>query len=356
MESRSRGQSCPVCPMMESFSDVRDFRPEGGRLYSATHEEILGGCTTDVYFVKTRDVLRKSGKLSTDVTAEIFARKNGVFAGLDEALLLLKGKDLAVESLREGDPFGPKETLMRIQGSYELFGTYETVLLGMLASASAWATAAKACVEAARGKPVLCFGARHVHPSIAPVMERTAVRVGGCSGASCILGAKLAGIEPVGTVPHAAVLIMGDTVDLAMAYDAEMPSGDPRIVLVDTFKDEAEESLRVARALGDKLSGIRLDTPGERGGVTPDLVREIRYRLDMAGFSKVRIIASGGLSPERIRELDQAGADSFGVGSYISHADPIDMTMDIKEIDGEPVAKRGRLPGRMDNPRLTRVV
>ena len=106
-------------------------------MYSATHEEILGGCTTDVYFVKTRDVLRKSGKLSTDVTAEIFARKNGVFAGLDEALLLLKGKDLAVESLREGDPFGPKETLMRIQGSYELFGTYETVLLAMLASASA---------------------------------------------------------------------------------------------------------------------------------------------------------------------------------------------------------------------------
>ena len=87
-----------------------------------------------------------------------------------------------------------------------------------------------------------------------------------------------------------------------------------------------------------------------------EAVEKAQSYLDMAGFSKVRIIASGGLSPERIRELDQAGADSFGVGSYISHADPIDMTMDIKEIDGEPVAKRGRLPGRMDNPRLTRVV
>ncbi len=356
MDSRIKGQSCPACPEMESFSDVREFLPGENRLHSATHEEILGGCTTDVYFVKTRDVLRKSGKLSTDVTAEIFARKSGVFAGLDEVLTLLRGKTLHVSSLREGDVFAPKEVLVRISGSYDVFGKYETVILGMLASASAWATAAKECVDAASGKPVLFFGARHVHPSVAPVMERTAVRVGGCVGASCILGAKLAGIEPVGTVPHAAVLIMGDTVDLAVAYDAVMPSGDPRIVLVDTFKDEAEESLRVARALEGRLNGIRLDTPGERGGVSPDLVREIRYRLDMAGFSGVRIIASGGLSPERIRELDQAGADSFGVGSYISHASPIDMTMDIKEIAGAPIAKRGRLPGRMENPRLTRVL
>jgi nicotinate phosphoribosyltransferase len=341
---------------MDAYTDVREFQPEGERLYSATHEEILEGLTTDVYFVKTRDVLRRSGKLSTNVTAEIFARKNGIFAGLDEVMTILKGRDLEVHAIREGDPFQPKEVLLRITGSYELFGKYETVLLGMLASGSAWATAARHCVDAAEGKPVLCFGARHVHPAVAPVMERTAVRIGGCSGASCILGAKLAGIEPVGTVPHAAVLISGDTVDLARDYDAVMPPEDPRIVLVDTFKDEAEESLRVAAALGEKLSGIRLDTPGERGGVSPDLVREVRYRLDMAGFSSVRIIASGGLYPERIRELGKAGADAFGVGSYISHAAPIDMTMDIKEIDGNPVAKRGRLPGRMENPRMFRVL
>jgi len=349
------GNRCGTSGSLDSFEDVRKYTVEGIRLHSATHEEIMGGFTTDVYFVKTRDVLRDAGRLSTPVTAEVFARKSGVFAGLEEVMTLLSDRNVEVEALREGDTFSPKEVLVRISGPYGEFGLYETVLLGMLASATSWATAAKACVDAAEGKPVLCFGARHVHPAVAPVMERTAVRVGGCSGASCILGARLAGIDPMGTVPHAAVLLVGDTVALAKHYDAVMPEGDQRIVLVDTFKDEAEETLRVAEALGDKLSAVRLDTPGERGGVSPDLVREIRYRLDLAGFRHVRIIASGGLYPDRIRELAAAGADSFGVGSYISHANPIDMTMDIKEIDGRPVAKRGRLPGRIDNPRLVRV-
>ena len=124
---------------------------------------------------------------------------------------------------------------------------------------------------------------------------------------------------------------------------------------MDTFKDEAEEALRVAEALGDRLSAVRLDTPGERGGVTPDLVREVRYRLNLAGYGHVAVLVSGGLSPDRIRLLAEAGAAGFGVGSYITHATPRDMTMDLKEVDGKPVAKRGRLPGPLPNERLKRV-
>jgi nicotinate phosphoribosyltransferase len=125
-------------------------------------------------------------------------------------------------------------------------------------------------------------------------------------------------------------------------------------VLVDTFKDEAEEALRVAHALGDKLYGIRLDTPSERGRVTADLVHEVRARLDQEGYHHVRIVISGGLNPDRIRYFKEAGApvDSYAVGSYISGASPIDFTADIKEIDGRPIAKRGRIPGITDSPRL----
>jgi len=187
-------------------------------------------------------------------------------------------------------------------------------------------------------------------------MERTAVAAGGCQGASCIIGAKMAGIEPKGTIPHAAIIIVGDTLEVAESYDRFLPEGEPRIILVDTFKDEAEESLRVARSLGDRLSGIRLDTPGERGGVTAELVREVRWRLDQAGSAHVQIIVSGGLNPDRIRLLSASGADAFGVGSYIAHATPRDMTMDIKVVDGRPVAKRGRLPGVIDNPLLRKVL
>ena len=131
--------------------------------------------------------------------------------------------------------------------------------------------------------------------------------------------------------------------------------GETRVVLIDTFKDESEEAIRVAEALGDHLGAVRLDTPSERGGVSPELIREVRYRLDMAGFKHVKIVATGGLTPERIRVLAEAGADTFGVGSYICHGQKIDMTLDLKVVNGKPVAKRGRLPGPLDNPLLVRV-
>ncbi len=339
------------------MQDVSRLTVDEDRIFSATHEEILNGETTDIYFVKTRDVLKSGDLLGTDVVAEVFTRKSGVFAGLSEMLFLLKDRgDIKVEALSEGDEFSSREVLVRISGPYGSFGMLETVYLGILASSTAWATAARECVVAAQGKPVLCFGARHVHPAVAPAMERVAVKYGGCQAASCILGAKLAGMEPSGTVPHAAILIAGDTLKLARLYDQAMAPDEPRIVLVDTFKDETEESLRIAEALDGRLSGVRLDTPGERGGVTPELVRELRWRLDCAGFKEVSIIASGGITPERIKVLSEAGVDSFGVGSYISNPSPRDMTMDIKMIDGRPIAKRGRLPGLQENPRLKRVL
>jgi len=131
----------------------------------------------------------------------------------------------------------------------------------------------------------------------------------------------------------------------------------PRIVLVDTFKDEAEETLRVAHALGDRLYGIRLDTPSERGRVTADLVKEVRARLDQEGYRHVKIVVSGGMDIDRIAYFKAAEApiDSFAVGSAISDASPIDFTGDLKEIDGKPVAKRGRIPGLSENPRLERI-
>lgn len=170
-------------------------------------------------------------------------------------------------------------------------------------------------------------------------------------------GARLGGKEPSGTIPHSMVLIFGDTVKAVQAFDQWMPKEINRVALVDTFHDEAEEALRVAAALGDHLWGVRLDTPGERGRVTPDLVKEVRARLDQAGFTRVKIVASGGIDLERIRLFKATGApvDAYGVGSAISAAPPIDFTGDLKEIEGKPVAKRGRIPGITPNPRLKRV-
>lgn len=342
-------------PWVTNLQEVIDFHPDPKRLFlSATHEEIIKGYTTDIYFVSAQQILRHLQLDQTPVVAEVFARHPGIFCGLPEVLSLLSQSQVEVWSLQEGDSFDAREVVLRIKGPYSEFGVFETPLLGILAHSSGWATAARECKEAARDKKVLCFGARHVHPSVAPVMERSAL-IGGADSAACILGAKLAGKNPGGTIPHAAILICGDTVLSAKAFDECIPSEFPRIILVDTFKDEAEESLRLAQIINQKLEGIRLDTPEERGGVTLSLVKEVRERLNQAGYPKVKIVVSGGITPEKIRQFHDY-ADIFGVGSYISGYSPIDMTMDIKEVAGQKVAKRGRIPGMTNNPRLVKIL
>ena len=329
---------------------------------SRPSREILSGDSADVYFARAQKILEREG-LDPIVTMEVFARQDAVICGIDEAKTLLAhvfetadASETVVEALDDGDTIGPKEIVLRINARYRAFGLYETAVLGMLAQSTGWATAARQVVDAAAPEPVISFGARHIHPDITDVLDYAAI-VGGCVGASTPAGARLAGLSPTGTMPHSLVLIIGDTVKAAEAFDRDLEPDVPRIVLVDTFRDEAEESLRVANALGDRLYGIRLDTPSERGRVTADLVHEVRARLDQAGFGHVKIVVSGGLTPERIGYFKAAGApvDSYAVGSYISGATPIDFTGDIKEIEGRPIAKRGRIPGRTDSPRLKRV-
>ncbi len=320
-------------------------------------KEIIAGDTADIYFSRTRTILEKEG-LDPVVVMEIFSGRAGILCGISEAINLLRAvaPNAEVDALDEGAPMTAKEVVLRIKARYSQFGLYETALLGMLASQTGWATAAREIVDAAAPVPVISFGARHVHPNVAARLEYAAI-VGGCATGATPAGARLAGKAPSGTIPHAMVLIFGDTLRAVEAFDKWMPREVNRVALVDTFHDEAEESVRVARAMGDRLWGIRLDTPSERGGVTPELVKEVRARLDQAGFPMVKIVVSGGVDVERIHLFKEARApvDAYGVGSAISGAPPIDFTGDLKEIEGRPIAKRGRIPGITNNARLKRV-
>jgi nicotinate phosphoribosyltransferase len=321
--------------------------------------DVLSGETADVYFARTVEILRKEG-LNPVATMEVFTTRAGILCGIEEVKALLARvlpDRRQVWALEEGKLMVRKEVVLRITAPYQSYGLYETAICGILAHCSGWATAARECANAAGDIPVISFGARHVHPSVAGTMDYAAV-AGGCQGCSGIVGAKLAGIEPAGTIPHALIIVMGDTVKATLAFDKHMPPEVARVSLVDTFKDEAEESLRVAEALKDSLASVRLDTPGERGGVTVDLVKETRARLDLAGFNRVKIFVSGGLDVERIRQFvdEKAPVDGFGIGSYITSARPIDFTADLHEVAGKPIAKRGRIPGITANPRLKHVL
>ena len=321
---------------------------------------VLVGDTADVYLQRTLTILRNEG-VNPTVTMEFAPERSGVLCGLTEAKVLLArilpDTGSEVWALEEGEHIEAGEVALRVKAPYGSLGLYETAICGMLAHSTGWATAARECVDAAGETPVVAIGARNVHPNVAAIMDYASVK-GGCVSCSTIQGARLAGVTPAGNMPHALNLVIGDTVKAIESFDRHMPQEVPRVALVDTFKDEAEEALNVARSLREKLRGIRLDTPPERGGVTHELVKEVRARLDLAGFRHVEIMVTGGFTAARIRHFIANGApvDTFGVGTYIAAAAPNPFTSDIHEIEGRPIAKRGRTPGVTTNPRLDRVM
>jgi nicotinate phosphoribosyltransferase len=222
--------------LLDSMARVAAFRPAPDRRQtSADWVEIRAGATADVYFARGADILRRIGRLDTPVVAEVFSQGDGLLCGVEEALGLLAGQDVDVDSLGEGETFSPKEPVMRLSGPYGAFGLFETALLGILASASGWASAARRVREAAPGVTLISFGARHVHPAVASTMERAAI-VGGLDGVASVLAARLADQEPLGTVPHAVVLLAGDTVRVAQLLASDGVDG-PVTVLVDTYHD-----------------------------------------------------------------------------------------------------------------------
>lgn len=316
----------------------------------ASPDEIKGGKVTDVYFLRTREILQEKG-ISKKVVVEFIVKSFpsgwgwGVFSGLEEAVELLTSiNEINVWAVKEGTFFGKDEPVLVIEGKYEEFGLYETALLGFLCQASGIATKAARCKIAAEGRPVISFGARRVHPAIAPMVERNAY-LGGCDGVACIKSAQILGVEPIGTVPHALILIMGDTISAMKAFDEVMEASIKRIALIDTFTDEKFEAINVAEALRDKLFAVRLDTPHSRRGDFKKILQEVRWELDIRGYKDVKIIVSGGIDEYKIMELNPY-VDAYGVGTSISNAPVLDFAMDIVEIEGKPIAKRGKLSGR----------
>lgn len=318
------------------------------RFYVASEEEIRQGQVADVYFHRTLQVLTPE-QASQHVVAEMRASKLpggaewGILAGVEEAVHLLEGVEIRAWMLPEGSLFRAGEPVVTIEGPYGAFGLHETALLGLLCQASGIATRAAHLRIAAGNRLLLSFGARRMHPAIAPMIER-ACYIGGCDGVSTVLAAKCLGIQPTGTMPHALVLLVGDTLQAAWAYHAGVAEGIPRIVLIDTFHDEKFEAVRVAEAMGRTLAGVRFDTPASRRGSLFEIMRETRWELDIRGYEWVKLYASGGIDEEAIRQLNPV-CDGYGVGTALSNATTIDFSFDIVEINGRPIAKRGKQSG-----------
>jgi nicotinate phosphoribosyltransferase len=345
-------------------------------------ERIRAGYYSDAYFVHTKTLLEAEDR-HPRVTMQVFQKHDSILGGIDEAIAILKlcsghaaqdgswvgGWDrLAVHALREGDRIAPRETVMTIEGDYSLFAHLETVYLGCLARRSLIMRNVAAVVEAARGKPIFYFPARHDH-WLVQTGDGWSAHVAGAIGVSTDAQASWWGGRGIGTVPHGLIAAYrGDTVAAAIKFADHFAAEMNITVLVDFDNDSVRTALEVAEALGGRLWGVRLDTSeqlvdrslfDEMGGfaptgVNPRLVEKVRGALDGAGFADVRLVASGGFNAERIAAFEVAGVpvDAYGVGSSLIRGEN-DFTADVALLDGRPAAKVGR--AFAPNPRLLRV-
>jgi nicotinate phosphoribosyltransferase len=336
------------------------------------------GYYSDAYFNLTKSLLEADDH-HPRVLMQVFQRKDSILGGIDEAVAVLKQgaghyegdrwvdgfEALDVRALHEGDEIAPWESVLTIEGDYTQFAHLETVYLGVLARRTLIMRNVREVVDAARGKPILYFPARHDH-WLVQTGDGWAAHIAGAIGVSTDAQASWWGGRGVGTVPHALIAAYGGDTALAARKFADRFGRDMNVtVLVDFENDSVKTALEVAEALGPDLWGVRLDTSdqladeslrrrfgaGAPTGVAAELVHEVRSELDAHGFDQVRIVASGGFTAERIDRFEQAGVpvDSYGVGSSLIRGDN-DFTADVVMVDGRPCAKVGR--ELRPNPRL----
>lgn len=316
--------------------------------HTADPKDIIEGKITDVYFERTLKILKAKG-INPVVKAEFIAKSLpeewqwAVLAGMEEAAYLLKHLPVKVRALREGTVFYPYEPVMEIEGKYQDFCVFETALLGLICQSSGVATKASRVKKLAGERTVVSFGARRMHPVLASMIERNAY-IGGCDGVAVVKSGEIIGEDPMGTMPHALIICMGSTVEALKAYDEVLEPKFKRVALIDTFLDEKFEALNVAEQMGEKLFAIRLDTPSSRRGNFYRILEEVRWELDLRGYKDIKLFVSGGINEQDLPVLNPF-VDAYGIGTSISNAPVIDFSMDIIEVEGRALAKRGKWSG-----------
>ncbi len=310
----------------------------------AKPEEIKSGLNTDAYFLRTEEVLEGIGK-NPNVVMELFTKsfpdenyQFGVLLGIYEVAKLLEGFPVDVYAMDEGEIFFPYEPVLQIRGKYKDFARYETTIIGFLSFMSGIATKSARVRIAARDKKIYSFGTRRQHPFLSPVVEYCTY-VSGFDGVSNVLGAKYIFKTPVGTMPHALILIIGDEKEAFLVFDQYVDPKIPRIALIDTYGSPIVGALNALEALKEKLMGVRIDSKDYAY-----LIKDIRWEFARRGYPNIQIFLSGGLDEYEVEKFYEY-ADAFGVGTRVANAPVIDFALKIVEVDGNPVAKAGNMPG-----------
>ena len=343
------------------------------------NKSVQVGDTSNADLIRTTNILRDLCQ-NPIFTTEFSVEQDGIFCGIEESLQLLKNisqnPNVEIWTMREGDEILKGDVIMRIKSPYSPFAIYQTAISGILSSCAGWASAARQCIDVSDDIPVVNFGASNIHPNIVGLMDYSSV-VGGCSGCSSILGGRMNNQTPVGSMSDSLVLIQGDVIDAASSIINKGDQNIPVVILVGVLGDEIEEAVRVASEF--PIRGIRIEPPEGRGGLRPELIVELREKLDQIGKEEIDISINCDITPDDIIKLIDAEdiwlqsksnltdidenekiksrrlIQVIGVGRFIASASPFKINTNIKEIDGNFVSKRGVIPGYVQNKRLEKI-
>lgn len=335
-------------------------------------ERIKAGDFSDRAAALAGSVLSGARK-SPRVLMQVTAKQGGWLSGIDESIAIIKaGVDdwsaLTVHALYEGDLVEEWDTVLTIEGDFTSFAHLETLYLGVLAHRSRICSNIREIVDVARTKTVFFLGARDDH-FLMQAGDGFAAMIGGAKHVSTQAQSALIGAPVAGTIPHSLISAFGgDTVAATKHLAKQLPEDIQLLALVDYENDSVRTAVEVAKAMGERLWGVRLDTSehmvdksvqSQMGtfrptGVSPQLVWNVRNALDGEDFGDVRIVVSGGFDAERVQEFEDEGVpvDAYGIGSA-AYRGSFDFTADVVQVGGKPESRAGRK--LRENPKLERV-
>ena len=326
-------------------------------------KELGEGFYSANYFLKSRKIVAENLK-GHIVTMQWFQRRDhSMLCGVDEAIAILHTfavhpEELVIEALNDGDIIEANEPVLKVTGTYENFGFLESVIDGVLARRSSVATNVMEVLEAAGDTPVFSMADRQ-DDYLTQVGDGYATYVAGINRVSTDAQGYWWGGKGMGTMPHALIQICGG--DICKAADAYLKSfPDEQVTaLIDYHNNVVRDTLIIAKHLGHKLRGVRVDTSKalidhyfddkdtsgfDPHGVCKELIFALRKALDDEGFNYVGITVSSSFSKEKIKEWKKLGVPvtMFGVGTSFVNNMTCGFTGDLVMLDGKHEAKEGR--------------
>ncbi|SFH62942.1 nicotinate phosphoribosyltransferase [Pisciglobus halotolerans] len=306
---------------------------------------------TDMYQINMMKTYWEMGKADKKAVFEAYYRENpfgigyGIFAGLERVVNYIKNlrftdADIAflretqdypedfltylkeftfagtIRSAVEGELVFANEPFIQVEGPLAHCQLVETAILNIVNFQTLIATKTSEFRTVVDGDPLLEFGTRRAQEMDAALWGTRAAYIGGADGTSNVRAGKIFGIPVSGTHAHALVQAYRDDYQ---AFKAYAQSHKDCVFLVDTYdtlRSGVPNAIRVADEMGDKINflGVRIDS-----GDMAYISKQVRKKLDEAGYPNAKIYASNNLDVKTILNLKMQGAkvDVWGVGTKL---------------------------------------